>query len=175
VSNKKLPLLKHFSTYNNYPLQIFFGMKIQFYSLIKLVASHGALKFPVSRNMMCIDLAYGGEDVKTCNELYDLSYGPTIIYDWDGFSQLADGRIYKNYPENDPLKAHREIMNSNICSANIDKLKAALQTNLNWLAGASVIRPGSHVFEYKVSVPHKTSLWNGMLGYVDFYITSDSR
>ena len=67
------------------------------------------------------------------------------------------------------------MMDSNICSANTDKFRAALQTNVNWLSGASVIKPGDHTFEYKVSVPHKTSIWNGMQGYVDFYITSDSR
>jgi len=160
------------------------------------VNSHGALKFPASRQWICSGGALpnlgvgvngiGGAKVCRAQSHRDYALNHNInklIRDWSGVAQLpggfTSGSFYPQYPnyQTDPRYHHiKKIgngdLNHPICGAATDIYQVlespAWQDRKNHdKSYPQRIWPGKRNFVYAVSKTHRTA--NG--GYVDVYIT----
>ena len=140
--------------------------------------SHGALKYPMSRQYYCTQYNWGGGNDELCQAIYNQGLY-SLVTDWSGVSQGSAGGFYpNNYPEDNPAEYHINAIggeNVPICGANRGMYDGARQTKVNWLSNPTPIQAGDTSFAYTVTAAHKTAPLGSNQGYVDFYITENSR
>ena len=158
--------------------------------IINPVKSHGALKFPASRNWICsggalpnLGVGINGQNgAKVCKAQShrDFALGHNInklIRDWSGVAQLPGGYANTGEYQTDSRYHHmKKIGNFNrsqpICAGGRDIYKVleseAWQDRKNHdKAYPQRLWPGNRNFVYAVSKTHRT----GPNGYIDVYIT----